>query len=197
MLKTFVKIVAVLMIAVSAHAGTIGGDTTGRLYNTAYYDIMVENSSTMMEYIKYSKRGGFDVDDFNKMLTGFGKNATISIKCRVVIPADVTTTRVYVSVGPEHEYGLDIWGGGDHEIHLNSYWNDEKQIKEIVQLDTKQDAFGNRYVDYKLEGFLRHGMKGEHTKISNIFNTLRFQVAPVKRGFNDKFQKTDIYVLDE
>ncbi len=197
MLKQILKIVAAVTLSSSLFAGTVGGASDGRLFSTAYYDIMVENESTMMEYLKYSKRAGFDVNGFNEMLTGFGKNATVSIKTRVVVPDNIKTKRVYVSVGKKYQYGLDIWGSGDNEISLYSYWNNKKQIKEISQVDVKEDEFGNRYVDYKLEGFLRYGMQGVNTKINNIFNTLRFSVAPVKRGFKNKFEKADIYVLDE
>jgi len=197
MFKHFIKFVVALSLGSSLFAGTVGGGSDGRLMSTAYYDIMIENESTMMEYLKYTRRAGFDVNSFKKLLTGFGSNATISIKTRVVIPKTVKTKRVYVSVGKKYQYGLDIWGGGSAEISLNSYWNDKKQMKEMTQVDVKEDEFGNRYVDYKLEGFLRHGMKGEHTKINKIFNTLRFSVAPVMRGFTNKFEKADIYVLDE
>lgn len=181
----------------SLFAGTSGGGSDGRLMSTAYYDVIVEDESTMMEYIKYSHRAGFDVNQFNKVLTGFGKNATISIKVRVLVPENITTKRVYVTLGDKYQYGLDIWGGGEDEIALHSYWNDKQQVKNIVQVDTKTDEFGNRYVDYKLEGFLRHGMEGKHCKINKIFSTLRFKVAPVKRGFMNKFERADIYVLDE
>jgi hypothetical protein len=102
-----------------------------------------------------------------------------------------------VTVGKVYEYGLDIWGSGDLELNLNSYWNNKKQIKEYTQVDVKKDEFGNRYIDYKLEGFLRYGMEGTNTKINRIFSTLRFKVAPAKRGFKNKFEKADIYVLEE
>jgi len=197
MLDTIKKFLMVLFLSSSVFAGTVGISNDGRLMSTAYYDVMVEGESTMMEYIKYSNRAGFDVNQFNKILTGFGKNATISIKTRVLVPDDIKTKRVYVTVGKTYEYGLDIWGSGDAEISLNSYWNDKKQIKEIIQVDTKKDEFGNRYIDYKLEGFLRWGMTGKHCKINRIFSTLRFKIAPVKRGFMNKFEKAYIYVLDE
>ncbi len=191
------KIVAAAALSGSLFAGTVGGGSDGRLFDTAYYDIMVENESTMMEYLKYSNRAGFDVNGFNSMLTGFAKNATISIKTRVLVPQNVTTPRVYVTIGKKYQYGLDIWGDSTAEISVYSYWNESKQAKEITQVDVKKDEFGNRYVDYKLEGFLRHGMKGVNAKINKIFSTLRFKMAPVKRGFKNKFERADIYVLDE
>ncbi len=172
-------------------------ENDAHLFSTAYYDIMTEGESTMMEYLKYSNRAGFDVNEFNSMLTGFAKNSTISIRTRVLVPQNVTTSRVYVSVGKKYQYGLDIWGSGAAEVHLNSFWNDKKQIKEMTQVDVKRDELGNRYVDYKLEGFLHAGMQGKHVKINAIFTTLRFRVAPVKRGFKNKFEKAKIYVLEE
>jgi len=197
MKSIFIKVVSICIVASSLFAGTVGGGSDGRLLSTAYYDVMVEGESTMMEYIKYSHRAGFDVNQFNNILTGFGKSATISIKTRVIIPDDIKTKRVYVTVGDVYRYGIDIWGSSDLELNLHSYWNDKKQIKKIVQVSPKTDEFGHRYVDYKLEGFLRYGMQGKHCKINGIFSHLRFKVAPVKRGFLNKFERADIYVLDE
>ena len=195
MLKNILRGLMALAMASVLNAGTSAGGNDGRLFGKAYYDIMIENQDTMMEYIEYTNRGGFSVRKFNSLLTGFKENSTISIKTRVLVPNSIQTQRVYVSIGKKYNYVTNIsaWTVMD----IASYWNDKKQIKEFTQLAVKKDAFGNKYVDYKLEGWFRHDVKGSSINIGAIFKTLRFKMAPVKRGFQNKFVKADIYVLDE
>jgi len=151
----------------------------------------------MMEYLKYTTRAGFNIEKFNALLTGFSKNADINIYTRVLIPDNIKTKKVYVSVGSP-QYSVEINRGGPHlAIRLNSYWNNKKPTSEFTSVVPKTDNFGNRYIDYNLKGLIIRGITGKYANASSFFNSLRFYVAPNKRGFKDKFEKTNIYVLDE
>jgi len=201
-MKMIWKMAAALFAAGTLYAGTAGsgGDMHGRLFNTAYYDVTIKGENTMMEYIKYSKRGGFDIEHYNAILTGFTKNAEINIYARVLVPEHITTDRVYVSVGsPKYSFEERCCANSDGA--MNVYWNDSKQGAEFMEVEPKRDSFGNRYVDVNLKGFIRAGIHGTSGRYSGaaspFFNALRFYVAPMTRGFKNKFEKADIYVLDE
>jgi len=193
MLKTFVKLVAVLVITVSANAGTAGGDANGRLYNTAYFDVTLKNQNPMLDYIKYSKRGSFDLEQYLGTVNKIGERwFTVNIKGRIVVPEDITTQQVYVNIG-NPKYVYDDSNGGRW-----LYYNGSKQHQtaEYFLVDTKKDKFGSRYIDFDIKSTHKYGDQVRADWIQTPAKII-FSVAPKTRGFKNKFEKADIYVLDE
>lgn len=194
MLKTFVKLVAVLVIAVSANAGTAGGDANGRLYNTAYFDVHPKTQAPMLDYITYSKRGSFDIKQYIDTVRRIkDKYIDAYVHGRVIVPQNIKTEKVYISVGPNYSYKY----ANDWTKYI--YYNGSKvaQNAEYFLVDTKTDKFGERYVDYKIKFHLYKPYTLTVGEKNVAPNTFFFSMAPKTRGFKNKFEKADVYVLDE
>ena len=150
----------------------------------------------MLDYIKYSKRASFDIKQY---IDTVNKIREVGIKVyihgRVIVPESITTKQVYMNVGPKYNY-QGGYSKTSNEKHI--YYNGSKtyQNAEYFLVDTKTDTFGNRYVDYKI---LLSLYEPWMVKVSSntVPNTYFFQMAPKTRGFKNKFEKADIYVLDE
>jgi len=190
MLKNKFKIVvAALLCTGSLFAGTVGGGSDGRLMSTAYFDVHTQSQAPMLDYIKYSKRASFDTKQYISTLEVISKAAgavTIYIQGRVIVPDSIKTKLVYIDAGKTYNSYKKI------------YYNGSKipQDAEYFLVATKTDAFGNRYVDYKIVQSGHYGITYARNK-EYYPNTIVFSMAPKKRGFKNKFQKCDIYVLDE
>jgi len=193
MVKTFVKAIIALFIVTSAYAGTAGGDANGKLYNTAYFDVHPKTQAPMLDYITYSKRASFDVKQYIDTVRRIKeKYLEVYVHGRVVVPSDIKTEKVYISVGPNYSYSY-----GDNEKHI--YYNGSKvaQDAEYFLVSTKTDKFGDRYVDYKISFHLYKPYDLTVGEKNVAPNTFFFSMAPKKRGFKNKFEKADIYVFDE
>lgn len=193
MIRTFVKAIIALFIVTSAYAGTVGGNTNGKLYNTAYFDVTLKNQNPMLDYIKYSKRGSFDLEQYLSTVNKIGEEwFTVHITGRIVVPQDITTQQVYINIGnPKYKY--EDYNGGRW-----IYYNGSKQYQtaEYFLVDTKKDKFGDRYVDFDIKSTHKFGNKVKADWIQTPAKII-FSVAPKKRGFKNKFEKADIYVFDE
>ena len=193
MFKNIKKIVAIFLITSSLFASTTGSGSDGRLFNTAYFDVTLKSQNPMLDYIKYSKRGSFDIEQYLSTVNKIGEKwITVNIQGRIIVPSSIKTKQVYVSLG-KAEYVYSDGNGGKW-----IYYNNSKQYQnsEYFAVDTKKDIFGNRYVDFNLKLTHEFGrrVKGDwHQTPKNII----FHMAPKARGFKNKFQKCDIYVLDE
>lgn len=194
MLKQIVKIVAALMVANSLFAGTVGGESDGRLMSTAFFDVHSKSQAPMLDYIKYTKRASFDVKQYADTVSRIkDRHIDAYIHGRVLVPESIKTDKVYISVGPNYHY--TSYGDWEKEI----YYNGSKtfQNAEFLLVDTKTDTFGNKYVDYKIRIHLREPWVIKASEANVAPNTFIFQMAPQTRGFKDKFEPADIYVLDE
>ena len=98
-----------------------------------------------------------------------------------------------MNVGQNYRYNYyDSW-------NKNIYYNGSKtaQNAEYFLVDTKKDTFGNRYVDYKIHFHLANPYDLKVSEKNVAPNSFNFSMAPKTRGFKNKFEKCDIYVLDE
>jgi hypothetical protein len=109
------------------------------------------------------------------------KKATIKIATRIEVPASITTPEVYVTTGKtynvmwalaksvyedcgtegaigfrnaeikwQHRYKYPC--SYANNLKINMYWNDTLQgSQDVLLVKPKTDAFGNRYIDYKIE----------------------------------------------
>ncbi len=188
------KIVATLALGSSLFAGTAGGGSDGRLMSTAFFDVHSKSQAPMLDYIKYSKRGSFDVKQYIDTVSRIkDRHIDAYIHGRVIVPEGIKTEKVYMSVGPNYKYKYST----DWKKYI--YYNGSKtaQNAEYFLVTAKTDDFGNRYVDYKIAF---HLVKPYDLKVSekNVApNSFFFSMAPKVRGFKNKFEKADIYVLDE
>lgn len=193
MLKYFIKFVVVLFLSSSLFAGTVGGGSDGRLFNTAYFDVHPKTQAPILDYIKYSKRASFDIKQYIDTVSRIrDKNIVAYVHGRVIVPETITTEKVYMNVGANYIYSYYQW-----KKHI--YYNGSKtaQNAEFFLVTTKKDEFGNRYVDYKIKFLLYHPWDLKVSEKNVAPNTFFFSMAPKVRGFKNKFEKCDIYVLDE
>lgn len=194
MVKIVLKFITVLALAGNLFAGTAGGGADGRLFNTAYFDVHTKSQAPMLDYIKYSKRGSFDIKQFADTVSRIHeKKITVYVHGRVVVPDDIETKKVYVSVGPNYHYSA--FPGWAKEIRYNGA--KQYQNAEYFLVDTKTDAFGKRYIDYKITLNLVEPWNIKPSEKNVAPNTFFFQMAPQTRGFKNKFEPAEIYVLDE
>ena len=145
----------------------------------------------MLDYIKYSKRASFDIKQYIDTVNKIGEESIkVYIHGRVIVPESITTKQVYMNVGSKYYYSF--------YSKKHTYYNGSKthQQAEYFLADTKTDTFGNGYVDYKISLIVDKPWK---EKVSSVIapNTYFFKIAPKTRGFKNKFEKADIYVLDE
>jgi len=193
MVKHFVKIIVALFITSALFAGTAGGANDGRLFGTAYFDVHTKTQAPILDYIKYSKRGSFDVKQYLDTVNKINeKYINVYIHGRIVVPESVATDKVYVNVGPKYYYKH----GGYYLKEISYNGSKTVQNAEYFLAATKTDSFGKRYVDYKIHFLLEEPWK---IKVSgNVSaNSFFFKIAPKTRGFKNKFETADIYVLDE
>jgi hypothetical protein len=194
MLKHFVKLVVALSLSSSLFAGTAGGGNDGRLFNTAFFDVNSKSQAPMLDYIKYSKRASFDVKQYIDTVSRIKDNHIDAyVHGRVIVPDDIKTDKVYMNVGPN--FSFDYSGYWNKHIYYNG--SKTSQNAEYFLVDTKKDTFGNRYVDYKIHFHLEKPYDLKVSEKNVAPNSFFFSMAPKVRGFKNKFEKCDIYVLDE
>ena len=189
MFKNIKKTIAAFLITSSLFEGTAGSGSDGRLMSTAYFDVETKSQPPILDYIKYSKRASFDTKQYISTLQAITSNAgdvTVYIHGRIIVPDSIKSKKVYMYVGTLYNSNKSI------------YYNNSKipQDANYFLVDTKVDNFENRYVDYKIvqEGHYGTTYAGDKKYYPNTFF---FSMAPKVRGFKNKFQKCDIYVLDE
>jgi hypothetical protein len=193
MLRHFVKLVVALALGTSLFAGTVGGGSDGRLMSTAYFDVHSKSQAPILDYIKYSKRASFDVKQFVDTVSKIrDEDITVYVHGRVIVPESIKTDKVYMNVGQNYKHNYYGWS-------KNIYYNGSKQSQnaEFFLVTTKKDNFGNRYVDYKIQIKLVEPWNIKVSEKNVAPNTFFFSMAPKVRGFKNKFEKADIYVLED
>ncbi len=195
MIKNKMKtVVAALLFAGTLFAGTAGGGSDGRLMSTAYFDVYTKSQAPMLDYIKYSKRASFDVKQYVDTVSRIrDKGIDVYVHGRVIVPDDIKTEKVYMDVGPN--YKANYYNDWKKEIFYNG--SKTSQNAEFFLASTKKDEFGNRYVEYKIHLHLNSPWDVKVSEKQWVPSTFFFSMAPKKRGFKNKFEKCDIYVLDE
>ncbi len=193
MLKQMLKIVVGVALSSSLFAGTVGGGSDGRLMSTAFFDVHPRSQAPILDYITYSKRGSFDIKQFTDTVAKIKEKGTvIRIHGRAIVPEGIKTDKVYMNVGEKYNYTYNsAW-------QKKIYYNSSKiaQNADIFLVGTKTDSFENRYVDYKI--VIKVDKAWDIMTEKNYHpNTFIFSMAPKVRGFKNKFEKADIYVLEE
>lgn len=194
MIKKIAKALILSLLSSSLFAGTVGGKTSdGRLMSTAFFDVHSKSQAPMLDYIKYSKRASFDVKQYVDTVSRIkDKRINVYVHGRAIVPDNITTSKVYINVGPNYRYDGNGW-------YKKIFYNGSKtaQNAEYFLVDTKKDEFGNRYIDYKIVLDLYSPWEVKISEKNVAPNSFFFSMAPKTRGFKNKFQKTDIYVIEE
>ena len=215
---------AILFASLNLQAAKVAGpDENGRIYNTAYFDVISSGQPPVLDVISYSKRvGSFDWSKFVKQAENSkAQGFKIKISARIEVPSDIKTPKVYVTEGSFYSdlaelncmsgNGIKCFWSKEPKlkakrhlsIEIKSFWNDKLQSdQDVLLVKPKSDAFGNRYIDYRLtielfddnkfygNGYMARSYEESLAKI-------KFKIAPKSRTFQNKWVEPKIYVLDE
>ena len=166
---------------------------TGRTYNKAFFDVHTKSQAPMLDYIKYSTRGSFNVDQFADTVSKIKeKYAKVYIHGSIAVPSSITTNQVYMNVGPKYHYSYySYW---KKEIFYNG--STARQNSDYFLVNVKKDNNGNRYVDYKIFTLLEKPWKINAAEENVAPNTFFFKMAPKVRGFKNKFVKVEVFITE-
>jgi len=222
-MKKIVLVMAILFASLNLNAAKMAGpDENGRIYNTAYFDVISGDQPPVLDVITYSKRvGTFDWSKLMKQMeTSQSKIVKIKITARIEVPHEIKTDKVYVTEGEFYKLLKTLkdysWKTEWHNkpsftysdsnplnIRVQTFWNDKLQsAQDVLLVQTKKDAFGNKYVDYKLViEFADYNKYKNNDYMARTYKTefekIKFKIAPKSRTFQSKWVEPKIYVLDE
>lgn len=167
---------------------------TGRMYNKAFFDVHTQSQAPMLDYIKYTKRGSFDVEQFADTVSKIKeKGAKVYIKGSIEVPPSISTQQVYMNVGQKYHYAYySYWV---KEIYYNNA--KARQNSDYFLVNVKTDESGNRYVDYKIYIRLDKPWTIKPAEENVAPNTYFFKMAPKTRGFKNKFKVAKPYIIEE
>jgi len=233
-MKKMILVMAILFASLNLYAAkavTSEPDENGRLYSTAYFDIKPEGAAAVYDVINYTKRPKtFDWEKMYSVLKVFkGDKIELVITTRVEIPAEITTNQVYLTIGKTYYYNMTVdhaccnqpekWYGAQNSkvkkssagkglyTFTTSINNKAMNGTDSMLVKTKKDAFGNKYVDLKIN--FKVDLQDSSEKLyfspdrdirkafSKLFENISIKVAPKSRTFQNKWQNPKIYVLDE
>jgi len=64
-----ISIITTMLLAVGLNAGSSDASAQGKLYSTAYFDIHTKAQAPILDYIKYTKRGSFDIKKYSNSVS--------------------------------------------------------------------------------------------------------------------------------
>ncbi|MAC85293.1 MAG: hypothetical protein CL624_14275 [Arcobacter sp.] len=227
-MKLLSKITLVLGLflgQVFAATGTSGVDENGRLWGSAYFDIISGVQTPVLGAMKYTNRTGFDWTKVYDNVKNFGaKELTYKISARAVIPGSITTDSAYITFGKNIKfwdyvsyYKAEIDSPAS-SLKVNSYpiykLSAKVNEKELIVSDftiakIKQDDFGTRYIDFEINLIINLSSREDLGKqkllvpkviekfYAKKMNAIRIKIAPKSRSFESKWQNAKIYVMDE
>jgi len=205
MIKKILKLTVVLLLSGNIlYAGVANDESIAQnpnyMLNKVFFDVIVDKKEPMYDYITYSKRGGFDLKILQDMFKKTDTYTSYVITGKIHIPNNINTKKIYITVGDHYNVVAGCCGS---TVSYSIYINGVKMENSPYILTNTKREFGNKYVDFKIEiKKYRHRDTGQwngvmENEILPDLRTVRFQVAPQKRGFKDKFMKTSIYQIDE
>jgi hypothetical protein len=166
----------------------------GAVYNKAFFDVHAKSQAPMLDYIKYSNRASFDINQYIDTVAKIKEKGTkVYIHGRVEVPSSITTPQVYMNVGKNYDFKYyNYWAK-----HI--YYNDSKnpQSSDYFLVDVKTDSAGNRYVKYKIYFYLNKPWALKASEENVAPNVYFFKMAPKTRGFKNKFVTAKPYIIEE
>ena len=160
-----------------------------RVYNKAFFDI--ETKTTIHSHISYTTKNSFNIEEFVNGVNKFNEAANIVIYGSIAVPKNIISNQVFIHVGPNFHYSH--WSGWKKEIYYNDLLS--RQNSNHVLVNTKTDAQGQKYVDYKIIIYLTKPWQIKLSEQNVAPNTFFFKVAPKTKDFENKFLEADIYIL--
>ena len=167
--------------------------TAGVVYNKAFFDIHPKSQAPILDYISYSSRSSFDINQFVDSVKKIKESGIKAyIYGRLAVPKSIQTDEVYVKVGGNY-YKNDSWW------KKLIYYNDSStaQNAEYFLVNVQEDEKGRRYIKYKIYFLLDYPWKVTPSSTDVIPTGIYFQVAPKVRGFKNKFIKATPYIVEE
>ena len=163
--------------------------------NRAFFDIYPNSQAPILDYITYSKRKSFDVNQYIDSVTKIHeKDIKVYIYGKLLVPKSITTKRVYVYTDGQYASHSCC----DHWVKA-TYYNDSKvaQNSDYFLVDVLQDRDGTRYIKYKIYIHLHEPWRVKPGDRIVMPNTYHFQMAPNKRGFKGEFVYATPYIVEE
>ena len=159
--------------------------------NIAFFDIYPSHLAPSFGYIAYDMNGSFDLDTFLRRVGSVHeRNIKVFIKARIMVPKSIKTDEVYLYGGEDYRYkGLD----GERFIVYND--DLKTQYERTPLLDIKKDINGKRYVSFLITLFIYTPYKISTS--SKLVPNYHFAVAPKVKGFEKKFLKANIYIVEK
>ena len=167
--------------------------TGGVVYNKAFFDIHPKSQAPILDYINYSPRSSFDINQFVDSVKKIKESGIKAyVYGRLAVPKSIRTDEVYVKVGGNYYNNGSWW-------KKLIYYNDSNtaQNAEYFLVNVQQDEKGRRYIKYKIYFLLDYPWKVNPSSTDVIPTGIYFQVAPKVRGFKNKFVKATPYIVEE
>lgn len=166
----------------------------GRIYNKAFFDVHPASQAPMLDYITYTNRASFNIEQFVDTVKKIKENgAKAYIHGSLAVPDSITTDEVYMSVGTN--YLKQHYNGWKKEITYNN--STTAQNSDFFLVNVKKDMDGNRYVDYRIYLFLYRPWNVTAAEEEFAPNTFFFKMAPKTRGFKNQFVVAQPYIIEE
>ena len=166
----------------------------GRTYDKAFFDVKTASQAPMLDYIKYTNRSSFDVEQFVDTVSKIKEAKTnVEIHGSLAVPDSITTEQVYMNVGQKYHFNYYSYWIKD------IYYNNLKtpQNSDYFLVNVKTDNSGNRYVDYKITIHLDKPWTIQASEENVAPNTYFFKMAPKSRGFKNEFVDARPYIVEE
>ena len=167
----------------------------GLVYNKAFFDIHPKSQAPILDYITYSDRASFNVEQYVDSVSKIhDENIKVYIYGKLEVPKSIQTNQAYIYSGERYEYHscCNRWV---KEI----YYNDSKtyQNADYFLVDIRKDNQGRRFVKYKIRFQLEYPWQIKPSEENVAPNVFFFKMAPKVRGYKNKFVKVKPYIIEE
>ena len=162
-------------------------------YNKAFFDIYPKSQAPILDYINYSSRSSFDVNQFVDSVQKIKESGIKAyVYGRLAVPKSITTNEVYMFSGGNYNYNQSWW-------KKLIYYNDSKiaQNADYFLVKVQTDANQRRFVKYKIYFLFDYPWKVTPSSTNSIPSNFFFKMAPKVRGFKNKFIKCTPYIIEE
>lgn len=165
---------------------------SNRVYNKAFFDVHTKSQAPMLDYIGYTTRSSFNIEQFVDTVTKIKENGVkVYIHGSLEVPRSIQTAEVYMNVGQKYHYNYWRW---EKDIFYNGLKT--RQNSDYFLVKVRKDDVGNRYVDYKVYILLEEPWKINAAEDNLGPNTFFFKMAPKVRGFKNKFIKAKVFISE-
>lgn len=161
-------------------------------YNTAFFNIYPSHLAPSLGYITYSKEHSFDAGAFLYKIRGIHeKNIKVYIKARIEVPKAIRSKKVRLYSGEDFRYkGWD----GERFIIYND--KPKTQYLRTPLVEVKEDAKHRRYISFVITHFVYTPYELDDSS-EIVPDKYIFKIAPNIKGYEKKFRKADVFIVEE